>query len=466
MDKTSLGEIAGVVGGRLVRGNPGSMVVGVTTDSRDDVAGMLFVPLKGEKFDGHEFIRDVARNKAVACVAEQSFKPTARLPEDFGVVLVEDTLAAYQALGAWNRLRRRIPLVAITGSCGKTSTKEMLTNILLAAYRGGVVSSKGNENNEIGVPKTLLRIGDSTKIVVQEMGMRGPGEIALLARLAEPNFAVITNVEKTHIGRLGSEQAIADAKGELVENMNGRNAVILNADNRWTPYIIKKTGAMVIRFGVEGKAEVKASSVKADFNGVSFVLQSNETKFQIHLPVLGKVNVYNALAASSVAMLLGIGPDKIQEGLNKGKMPGSRMKVERVNNGQVLIDDTYNSNPSSLRFALELLRDTPWKHRRVAILGDMLELGEFSREEHRDVGRRFIQGYCDLLITYGHEAKQLGEGALHVGVPAEMILHFDNLSLFKRRGLSLLSTNDLILVKGSRGVKMEEIVHLIKGEKK
>lgn len=460
MEQAAIDEIAAAVRGRIVRGDSGTRIQGVGTDSREEVSGLLYVPLVGERFDGHEFILDVARKGAVACFSTRDL-PLGRLPENFAVIRVADTLRAYQDLARWNRLRHQAPVVAITGSCGKTTTKEMIANVLRASLKGGVVGSKGNENNEIGVPKTLLRVDGSTKAVVLEMGMRGPGEVALLAEIARPNFGLITNIERTHIGRLGSEQAIADAKGELIEKMNDRHAVVLNADNRWTPYLIEKTGAMVVRFGIEGKVEVMAREIVANFDGISFVVEAMETKFPVHLPLLGKVNVYNALAAVSVGLVMACTTEGIRDGLKEGLYRQGRMKIERTSNGKVVIDDTYNSNPASLRYALELLGTLPWQHRRVAILGDMLELGEFSREEHRDIGKTVAYKHCDLLITYGKEAKQIGEGALHVSMPPEMVLHFDNLSLFKRRGLGLLAPNDLVLVKGSRGIKMEEIVNLI-----
>ncbi|MEW5946926.1 MAG: UDP-N-acetylmuramoyl-tripeptide--D-alanyl-D-alanine ligase [bacterium] len=463
MIRAPAGKIAEAVGGRVAAGSPSVHFEKVVTDSRADCAGALFVPLVGERRDGHDFIADAAGKGAAGCFSSRGAAPPGA-PEGFVVIEARDTLEAYQKLAAWNRGRCRAVVAAVTGSCGKTTTKEMIRNVMEARLGEAVVGTAANENNEIGVPRALLRMGAGTKAAALEFGMRRPGDVSLLAKLARPDCGVITNVEKTHIGLLGSEQAIADAKGELLECLDPGGVAVLNADNPWCGYLGKKTAAAIVKFGVRNKAEVTAREISYGIDGVSFVLDSLGTRVPVRVPLLGEVNVYNALAAGAVAIVMGYGAEELRAGLARQTFQEGRMRKVMPDDGKLILDDTYNSNPASLRRALELLGALPWNGRRVAVLGDMLELGDFSRDEHRAVGREAAVKYCDLLITFGTESKHIGDGAQHAGMDPEMVLHFDSISLFRRRALGLLLPDDLILVKGSRGMKMEEIVRLIAGE--
>ncbi|MEW6202296.1 MAG: UDP-N-acetylmuramoyl-tripeptide--D-alanyl-D-alanine ligase, partial [bacterium] len=257
-------------------------------------------------------------------------------------------------------------------------------------------------------------------------------------------------------------------KGELLENLGKGEAclaptAVLNADNRWTQQLIKKTTARVMRFGIDNEAEVMAGEIRYCMEGVSFVLEAMETRLQVDLPLMGKVNIYNALAAAAVGFLSGCDGDQIWEGLRRETYQEGRMRKVSTANGKLILNDTYNSNPASLRMAIELLGGLPWERRRVAILGDMLELGDFSRAEHEAIGSEKVRKCCDLLITYGTDARYIGEGARRAGMSSEAVFHFDNFFDFAQRAGGLLKSGDLILVKGSRGMKMEEIVsHLQK----
>lgn len=462
MEPITLARLAKVCGGAIDRGNPGLLLRGVATDTRGDCQGLLYIPFKGEKFDGHNFINDAAKQGAAACVSEQAVKAT-RLTADFGVIRVHSTTVAYQAIASNNRRSFRGPVIAITGSCGKTTTKNLVRDVIGSKW--DIAATEKNENNEIGVPRTLLRIGKKTQAAVLEFGMRAQGEIRLLTNIAMPDIAVITNVEKTHIGRLGSEEAIAMAKGELIENVPPSVPVFLNADNSWTPWLARRTRGRVVTFGIN-KGGVRATNISVDFQGTSFKVHGAGDAWEVRTPLIGKANVYNALAAIAVALELDMTPAEISSALFHAQEEGGRLNKYDTPNGSVIIDDTYNSNPSSLALAMNLLSQLPWKGRRVAILGDMFELGEYSESEHHNIGRNHILDLCDLLITIGAEARNISEGALDSGMEADMVLHFDSFALLKRRASTLFLPGDLILVKGSRGMKMERIVDLIKGARR
>jgi UDP-N-acetylmuramoyl-tripeptide--D-alanyl-D-alanine ligase len=459
MEPLTLEQLAEAVGGAVERGSADLLVRDVTTDSRADCNGAFFIPLAGEKFDGHRFIADVAKKGAVGCVASRDLGRV-RLPRGFAVVRVADTLRAYQDLGAAVRRTLSGPVAAITGSCGKTTTKNMMRNVL--ARRRRVVATEKNENNEIGVPKTLLRADASTEAVVLEMGMRGPGQIRALAAIARPDIAVITNVEKTHIGELGSAEAIAAAKGELIENAPAGTPVFLNADNAWTLWLAKRTRADVVTFGIHS-GHLRATDVTSDFNGISFRIHGAGEPWRVRVPLYGRANVYNALAVAGVGLYLGMSKDEIRSGLFQDIAEQGRMRKIETAGGSVIIDDTYNSNPTSLAFALQLLGELPWSGRRVAVLGDMLELGEFSQQEHYDIGRKHVDANCDLLITVGPEAEQISEGAMECGMPADMVVHAQSIPLLKRRMNILFAPGDLVLVKGSRGMHLEKVVDMLTG---
>ena len=459
MEPLTLTQLAEATGGSVLKGAPELLIRDITTDTREDCRDRLYVPLKGEKFDGHRFIKDAVKKGAVGCVASQEPR---RTPNGFAVVYVRDTLKAYQAMGSYNRRVCNGPVVAITGSCGKTTTKNMMRNVL--ARRWNVVATEKNENNEIGVPRTLLRADRTTGAVVLEMGMRGPGEIRELAQISAPDVALITNVEKTHIGRLGSEEGIAKAKGELIEELDASRPAFLNADNPWTLWLAKRTRADVITFGIQS-GHVRASRIACDMQGISFTIHGIGNPFSVRLPLMGRANIYNALSVAAVGAFLGLNKEDIRGGLFQDISEQGRLRRLETQNGSQIIDDTYNSNPSSLAFALQLLAELPWSGRRVAVLGDMLELGDYEQNEHFNIGKQHVVNNCDLLITLGQASENIYEGALESGMDPDMAVHFEKFALLKRRAASLFAPGDLILVKGSRGAKMERVVDLLTGGK-
>jgi UDP-N-acetylmuramoyl-tripeptide--D-alanyl-D-alanine ligase len=457
MESMPIEFIVEATGGRLARGVGGAAAGRIITDTRGDCAGAFFAPLAGEKFDGHDFIVGAAAAGAVGCLSAKGVP--LGLPDGFAVVLVDDTLAAYQAIARAHRKRFGMPVVAITGSCGKTTTKNLLANVL-APMR--IVHTMKNENNEIGVPNTLLRIDGGTEAVVIEFGMRGPGEIAALAGVACPTHGLITNIEPTHIGRLGSLEAIADAKGELLERLGSNEKAFLNADNPWTSRLASKTSAAITTFGIEA-GDVRAENIVFDLEAARFTLRYGGGRIEVESPAPGRGAVYNAAAAAAVALSLGLSETRIAEGIAKPAEESGRMRRVKTADGKLILDDTYNSSPAALRLALELLGNVKWAGRRVAALGDMLELGDHSRGEHFRIGRDVVAKCADALVAFGPEARHIAEGAAEGGWEGGRISHYENFDEIAADAKKLFRPGDLILVKGSRGMRMERVVALIEG---
>ena len=445
-------------GAELLHGDAGVPVSRIFTDSRQDCGGAFFVPLRGERFDGHDYIKEIADRGAIGSFTDRLIGID--VPKEFVLLKVDDTLRAYQSTASAHRDRYSVPVIAITGSCGKTSTRNLLSNVM---SRMRIVRTERNENNEIGVPLTLLRMDGSTEAVVLEFGMRGPGEIKELAGIACPTHGVITNIEPTHIGRLGSLEAIADAKGELLENMPGDGTVFLNADNAWTEHLKKKTTNRVIEFGINA-GDVRATGIRQTLDGVEFELVSEFGGTEVYVPLPGKGTVYNALAAAAVGLSLGISMDDIREGLGLPVDESGRMTRKKGRDGILIIDDTYNSSPASLRLALELLGSIEREGRRVAVLGDMLELGEFSEPEHGACGAT-AAGNAALLVTLGSDSEWIAKGAVGAGMPESSVKVYKEYDELAKDADDLFEPGDLVLVKGSRGMKMERVVDLLREKK-
>lgn len=408
-------------------------LIGVTTDSRAVTPGSLFVPLIGERFDGHDYLETALANGAALVLSE---KPVL-VPH----LRVAATLSAYQRLGRWWRQQFTIPVVAVTGSAGKTTTRELIRAVLATA--GSVLASTGNENNDIGVPKLLLQLDETYRFCVVEMGMRGPGEIARLAQCALPNVGVITNVGSAHIGRLGSLQAIADAKCELLAEMDSECTAILNGeDERLLATSAKVWSGAQLTFGLDtGDLRGKLEKDMLWVEGIAF-------------PVLlpGRHNLLNFLAALAVARSLGLEFAAISTALNSVALPEGRSHFVQIA-GLTLIDETYNSAPESAQAALALLAQLPGT-RRIAVLGQMRELGEFSAEAHHTVGERCAQlGLDQLFVLAGDDTGALANGAKPI--PVEIFLDQETLV---QRLVQFAQPGDCILFKASRAIGLERVL--------
>ncbi|NLG84887.1 MAG: UDP-N-acetylmuramoyl-tripeptide--D-alanyl-D-alanine ligase [Firmicutes bacterium] len=448
----SLAEVAEVTGGHLV-GDPGLTCVRVSIDSRRVEPGDLFFALRGERHDGHDFIPQAIAAGARAFVASRPVE----VPAGVGAVFVPDTIAALGALARHHRRRFRLPVVAVTGSTGKTTTKEMIAAI--GAVRHRVVKNEGNFNNEIGLPLTILALRPQDELLVVEMGMRGRGQIAALAAIAEPEIGGVTNIGLTHLELLGSQEAIAEAKGELVAALPGSGVAILNGDDARCAALAAKTGARVIRFGLGETAEVRATALVEGPEGSEFLLRApGGAGFPVRLNVPGRHQVQNALAAATAALALGLTPEEIQAGLADFGLARGRGGKVMAPGGWTVIDDTYNANPASMDAALRVMAARSIPGRRVAVLGDMLELGSATEAAHREVGRLAAGAGLSLLLTFGEAAREIGHGAVEAGFPSAAVRHYTEKSVLLETLRSFLRPGDVVLVKGSRGMHMEEIV--------
>jgi UDP-N-acetylmuramoyl-tripeptide--D-alanyl-D-alanine ligase len=415
-------------------------VTGVATDTRTLQPGELFIALRGEKFDGHQFINTAIERGAVAAIVDERV-PTSH--PHVPLVQVADTLQAYQALACAWRQQFSGSVIAITGSVGKTTTKELIAAVL--STQGSVLKSQSNFNNEIGVPKTLLQIQEQHNYAVVEMGMRGPGQIALLSQIAQPDIAVITNVGTAHIGILGSEAAIAQAKCELLAEMPKTAVAVLNADNP----LLMETAAQVwsgktVTFGLE-HGDVRGDLLSPDVMSIDGL--------ELPLPLAGRHHALNYLAALAVAKVLGISWIPLTEGLSLTLPEGRATRIE-LPQDVIVLDETYNAGLESMLASLKLLADSPGQ-RRIAVLGTMKELGDRSPEFHRQVGQTVRDLKLDHLLILADEAEGT---ALSEGAAPLASTRFNSYEPLVERLTQLVQPGDRILFKASRAIGLEKAV--------
>ena len=441
-----LEHIAHIVGGKLLAPGKNCQVDDVSTDSRNISAGSLFVPLRGDRFDGHDYLSQAVKNGACACLSEEIVAGLA-VP----VVQVDDTLKALGDIAAACRTQLNGPLVAITGSAGKTTTKEMLAGILGLAGAG--LKTAGNFNNLIGLPLTLLRLKNEHKWAVLEMGTSALGEIERLTEIAQPTVGVITNVGAAHLETLGGLDGVARAKGELLAGLQGGSAVV-NLDDPRVSVLPIANGVKKVTYGLDVDADVRAANIVEDNGSVRFNLLANGHMKQVRLAVPGKHNVMNALAAAAAAFELSVAIDDVVRGLNAFIAVPGRMSLFPLACGGVLLDDSYNSNPLSASAALDAMKTLKGQGRRIAVLGDMLELGVGSEVMHQELGAKSADT-VDILIAVGHFADKLAQGAVTAGLNDDQIVCLssadDAISYLQKHQRS----GDRILVKGSRGVRLD-----------
>lgn len=449
-------EAARVAGGRLVRGTGREEIMRVVTDSRAVRSGDLFVAIPGVRVDGHRFVAEAFHRGAVAALASQRVEAGAG--EAGAVILADDTVLALGRLGAWRRERFEGTVVAVTGSVGKTTTKEMVAAVL--STRFNVLKSPGNYNTEIGLPLALLDLSPAHQAAVLEMAMRGPGQIRYLARLSRPQVGVVTVIGETHVELLGSVENIARAKAELVEELPPDGLAVLNADDPWQRGMAESTRARVVWYGLGPGAQVTAEGIEPrGAAGVSFVLRAPALaagEAVIRLPLPGRHHVTDALAAAAVGLALGLTVDEVRQGLEGVEPAAMRSRILSLG-GLTVIDDTYNASPTSVKAALSSLREVA-ATRRVAVLGDMLELGDHAGAGHRDVGRVAAAARVDILVTVGDLAREIGAGAADGGLAAGRVHHCASTGEAVEWLRRVLRPGDTVLVKGSRGMRMEEVV--------
>ena len=420
--------------------------------------------LPGERTNGHRFLREaVVAGAAALLVGTEPEQATLATLGDVTIVVVGDPLAALQALAAAWRAQFRPLVVGVTGSIAKTSTKEAIATVLAA--RGQTLRSEGNQNNEIGLPLTLLRLGRDDINAVLEMGMYTGGEIAELARLAKPHIGVVTAVLGVHLSRIGTIEAVEKAKAELVEALPKDGMAVLNADDARVRAMASRTPARSLTYGFAADADVGAERVRsAGVAGMRFILRISGpdgiVRLSASIPTLGRLSVHNALAAAAVGVASGLAPDAIVAALAAGWSSPRRAQLVAVRDFSI-VDDTYNASPASVVAALELLSGLPG--RRVAVLGEMLELGEAADAGHRDVGRA-AASTCALLVTIGAGAAGIARGALEAGMDASSVIEVADRTAAAALIREIARAGDVVLVKGSRGIELDRLVDDLRAE--
>lgn len=449
--------IAQAVGGEMVNcASCESVMIGsVSTDTRTIEDGAVFVALRGENSDGHNYLKSAVEKGAVCCIANKN----ADLPNDIPLILVKDTGQALLDLSAAYRREFDIPVIAVTGSVGKTSTRAMLAGVLSQKYK--VLCTDGNLNNEIGVPHTLFRLSREHQIAVIEMGMNHFGELSRITAAAKPSAAVITNVGEAHIENLGSREGILKAKLEVLEGIAHGGIVILNGDNDMLWGINGMLDYETMYFGIQNpKCDIVAENVRTYPESSEFTFKADGGEHRVIIGVAGVHHIYNALTAILVGMQYNVPIDDIICGIREFVPVGMRQATVRLG-GCTLIKDCYNANPTSMRSGLEVLSLKTDAKRRVACLGDMMELGTISEKAHREIGRLISEFNVDCLITVGERAKLIAEGASLAGMSAENIHSFENNSQLCDNIMDILKDGDVILLKASRSMKLEEIAEFL-----
>ena len=429
-------------------------------DSRDFREGKMFIALRGERFDAHQFIEDVVRQGARGVVVDnrwfQANEARARqLP--VVVIVVRDTLDFLQQLAAWNRRQFAIPVVALTGTSGKTTTREMIANVLGTQYR--TLRNRKNENNQIGVPLTLLHINPNVEAAVVELGTNQPGEIPVLARWTAPTHALVTNVGPGHIGYFGSLDAIYREKTALLDATPSGGMIFLNTDD---PLLARyhREGVEIVTVGTQPTNDVWGTIVSVDDQGcVAFRVRD---EWQVQLRVPGKHQFYNALMAVAVGEALGIDTEEMREALENFRAPHQRMELI-THNGVLFINDAYNANPDSTRAAIDFLTQVRPRARKFLIFGDMLELGVLEEELHREIGHYIAGTAVNEVLLYGNATRATEEGIRQKN--ATMVVHhFDEHRAIARHLQEVLRPGDVVLIKGSRGMQMEKVLSILTGE--
>ena len=445
----TIAEILQATQGNLLQGDPHTIITQISTDSRTLKKDDLFVALVGEKFDGHNFLEGACQQEAIGAVVS---KPVAEFSQLVPPIVVEvnDTLIALGDIANCHRRKFKLPIVAITGSNGKTTTKDITTSVL--GQRFSVFKSEKSYNNQIGIPSRLMQLSKTDEIAVLEVGTSWPGEIERLAQITEPTVGVITNIGPAHLELLGSIEGVAEEKGALLTHVEH---AILNADDPMTPRLARRVCGKITTFGCQNDAEVSATEIEIDSVGKpTFTLKvsGNEVE-RVHLPCLGKHNIYNALAAAGVGVWVGLTPTQIRAGLERFQPADMRMQPI-VHKDLHIINDAYNSNPGSLKSALAFLSDIDIAGKRIAILGDMLELGEHSHTFHLKAGQA-IPTNIDLLITVGSHSRAIAEGAAG---SVQSIISCDTPKQAAQQLTQYAQPGDAVLVKGSRGIKLEQVL--------
>lgn len=449
-------EILEVTKGELIQGDLEQECKNFSKDTRTIQKGDTYLAIKGEKFNGNLFWKQALENGADCVIVSEIVGSEEELEnyKNKAIIKVKDTLEALYEIAKLKRSFYKIPVIAITGSVGKTSTKDIVASVVSQKYK--TLKTIGNNNNNIGLPFTILKLQDEEAMVL-EMGMNHFGEIRLLTNIAKPDICVITNIGTSHIGNLGSRENILKAKLEILEG-NEKATVIFNNDNdllhKWQEENQNKK--TIITYGIQEKSTINAKEIKLNSNSSEFVCELENKEVKITVPVGGEYFVLNALCAVSVGKTLDIEPERIVKGIESFELTKKRMDITELTNGIKIINDAYNASLESMQASLKYLSEFK-DNRKIAVLGDMLELGEYTKELHRKVGEAVVQNQIDLLFCAGEKAKYIEEQAKKSGMPEENVFWFENKEEMIKKIKEIAKAKDIILLKASNGMKFFEI---------
>jgi UDP-N-acetylmuramoyl-tripeptide--D-alanyl-D-alanine ligase len=456
--QVTAGEITTPIRGKLIAGDPTTAFEGLSTDSRQMRPGFLFVAIQGEHFDGHQFVDRAVAEGAAGIVIRKGVQPSFSQPNSPAVITVDDTLTALGDLAGWWRRQYRAQIAAITGSVGKTTTKEMAAAILARSTK--TLKNEGNFNNLIGLPLTLFFLEDDHRRAVLEMGMNRPGEIGRLTEIADPDVGLITNVARAHLEGLADLDGVAKAKVELVDQISPQATVLLNGDDDVLIKAASRFQKRVVTFGLGPRNEIRAHRVRGmGRDGVSLEIEYRGESTTVRLRVPGLQHVKNAVAAAAIALSLDIPWDQIAEGLERYAGVKGRFMLEALPCGATVIDDTYNSNPTSLRAALDSVKALKGETGRVIVgLGEMLELGAETVPAHREAGSMVAEIGANVFLALGEHAGEMLEGAVEAGLPADRVTIVTSHEEMTHRIREEMRSGDLILLKGSRRIGLERVI--------
>lgn len=454
METLSLEEVVKAVSGQIMSTHKCAEIKGVSTDSRNIRKDDIFFALKGNHFDGHHFIGQAMKAGAVAAVISRETHFNGE-QNGLSTIRVEDTTTALGDLARYYRQKLNTKIIGITGSNGKTTTKEMTYHIL--SHFGPAAKSQKSFNNFIGVPLTIFEIEKRHQYGVLEIGTNAPGEIRRLSEMSSPDIAVIVNISKTHLEGLGGIEGVVSAKAEILEHLRTEGVFVYNADNPWCVKIARGFRGKTVSFGFGPHARIRCTDVKKTEHGYSFIMYGYG---EVHIPVPGYHNIMNCLASFAVCHALGLDILHGKDVFSSFRLPSMRMEQQHIGN-ITLINDAYNANPESVRAALQYLSEIDSRGKKVFVVGDMLELGEESLQLHREIGEMVARLNIDLLWTVGKHASEIAKAAKVSGMPGKRVFCFQNTHDISDFEIQEIRENDTVLIKGSRGMRMEHIIEKI-----
>ncbi len=456
-------EILQATKGKLIQGNEEEEINEFCRDTRIIKEGDAYIGIKGENFDGNTLWKNAFENGASTVILQgiDFSKENLEKYQNENIIVVEDTIEALADIATYRRMLfgKDFPVIGVTGSVGKTSTKDIIANVVSQKYK--TLKTQGNNNNNIGLPFTIFNLKDQEAAVI-EMGMNHFGEISKLTKIAKPTISVITNIGTSHIGNLGSRENILKAKLEILEGMDKKVLVINNDNDLLHKFYLENKDVEIHTYGIENESEVTAENIVLNENESEFVCNIKGEKFNVKVPVGGIHFVYNALCAATVGTLLGLSKEQIENGIKTFELTKKRMDITELKNGVTIINDSYNASFESMQASLKYLSGLNAK-RKIAVLGDMFELGEYSKELHEKVGKEVVKNKIDILVCCGDSAKYIVNMAKKEGMPKEKVFYFDNKEQIEKFIRENAQNGDSVLFKASNGMKFFNIVeNLIK----